>query len=82
MLRFDWVKKLANCYGQSFARLGIRQKKKRNLAKPYQFNIIEIGKKLANTDFRANPYLANSSFSRIKNRGLAEPFILANYYVP
>ena len=27
--------------------LGIRQKK-RNLANPYQFNIIEIGKKLAN----------------------------------
>ena len=37
-------------------------------------------KDLANTDFLANPYLANPSFSTIKNRGLAKPYILANPY--
>ena len=47
MLRFDWVKKLAKCYGQSFARIR-DSPEKRNLAKPYQFNVIRIGKKLAN----------------------------------
>ena len=83
MLRFDWLKKLANCYGQPFARLGIRQKN-RNLANPYQFNVIRIGKSwripkdLANSSFLANPYLANPSFSTIKNRALANPYILAN----
>ena len=65
--------------GSRSPELGIRQKK-RNLAKPYQFNVIRIGKKLANTDFLANPYLANPSFSTIKNRALAKPFILANPY--
>ena len=58
--------------------LGIRQKK-RNLAKPYQFNVIRIGKSwripkdLANSSF-----LANTSFSTIKNRGLPNTYILAN----
>ena len=83
MLQFDWLKKLANCYGRPFARLGIRQKK-RNLANPSQFNVIRIGKSwripkdLANPSFLANPYLANPSFSTIKNRALANPYILAN----
>ena len=58
---------------QPFARLGIR-KKGRHLANHYQFNFIEYAKSwrfpkdLANPDLQANPYLAN-------------PFILANYYV-
>ena len=30
MFQFDWLKKLANCYGQSFARLVIRQKNKKS----------------------------------------------------
>ena len=60
MLQFDWLKKLAKCYGQPFASLGIRQKK-RNLANRYQFSIKRIGKSwrivkdLANPDFLANP---------------------------
>ena len=78
MLQLVWLKKLANCYGRPFARLGIRQKI-RNLANPYQFHVIRIGKSwripkdLANSSFLANPYLANPSFSMIKNRALANP---------
>ena len=78
MLQFDSLKKLANCYGRPFARLGIRQKIG-NLANPYQFNVIRIGKSwripknLANSSFLANP-----SFSTIKNRALANTYILAN----
>ena len=55
MLRFDWVKQLAKYYGQS-PELGIRLKK-RNLARPYQFNVIRIGKKLANPYILVNYYV-------------------------
>ena len=52
MLRFYWLKKLANCYGQSFARIRDSPEKKESgrqiLAKSNQFNIIRIGKKVAN----------------------------------
>ena len=71
--------------GSRSPELGIRQKK-RKLAKPYQFNVVRIGKSwrtpkdLANTDFLANPYLANPSFSTIKDRALAKSYILANPY--
>ena len=77
MLQFYWLEKLANCYGRPFARLGIGQKK-RNLANPYQFNVIRIGKSWRIPKDLANPYLANPSFSTIKNRSLANTYILAN----
>ena len=85
MPQFDWLKKLANCYGRPFARLGIRQKK-RNLANPSQFNVIRIGKSwripkdLANPDFLAKAYSVECLVLTIKNRGLANPYILANAY--
>ena len=88
MLRFDWLKNLAKCYGQpeqAFARLGIGQKR-RNLANAYQFNVIEqakrwrIPKDLANPDFLANASSGECLVLTIKNRGLANPYILANAY--
>ena len=30
ILRFDWLKKLANCYGQSFARIRASPEKKKS----------------------------------------------------
>ena len=47
MLQFHWVKNWRTAMASRSPELGIRQKK-RNLAKPYQFNVIRIGKKLAN----------------------------------
>ena len=47
MLQFDWVKNWRTAMASRSPELGIRQKNK-NLAKPYQFKVIRIGKKLAN----------------------------------
>ena len=88
MLRLYWLKNLGKCYGrpeQAFARLGIGQRR-RNLANPYEFNVIEqakrwrIPKDLANPDFVAKAYSGECLVLTIKNRGLANPYILANAY--
>ena len=79
--------------GSRSPELGIRQKK-RNLAKPYQFNVIRIGKKLANP-FRIwrTPIFWRiaiwriSRFQRLRIGRWRSPIFwrihhLANYYVP